>query len=701
MPKPINNEAHYIPGLDGLRTIAVAAVILYHLHIPGAVGGLLGVGVFFTLSGFLITSNLMRAWDSRGSLSLPRFWLRRFRRLMPAGILTVFVTLLLTALLRRDQLSNWGMEGLSALFYVNNWYVIGQEKSYFDTFSGPSPLSHMWSLSVEEQFYLVWPVVLLALLSAFRKRWLVTIVTAVLAAASFALMFLLASPGVDPTRVYEGTDTRAGGMLLGACLALWLSHRQASGKSILPNHGVAAVAGALGVAGILAMVVLVPQESLFLYRGGILLLTVASVLAIFGVLRPDGLWNRVLGWAPLRWLGERSFGIYLWHMPIIAFLPQPWFDQHRLVASLFTIIGAVVLAALSWSLIEDPIRRHGVIGPFRQWRQHRASVRERTQVDGGGAAENSVEPLFGSPSEARRFPLYFLTASSVALAAVVIVSAPTVAVNPDPVAPQGVPQAMTVNEEDRAAAAAATETMTATPAAPTGTSAATTSTQKAAAPAMSCTTVVHVGDSTSIGMFAANQVPNSSDLASVRYKEFGADNVVDSVFGARSTVEGWEAPDGSASYPSAVASVEELLKQHKSPSTCWVIATGVNDAANMAVGAAVSGPERIAKMMNLLKDQNVLWATVRTNTDVGAYANANMERFNRDLRDAQAKYPKLRIYDWAAESRPEWFAAGDFAHYGAVGNAERSKRFAAALAQAFPAELQGKPAKAGVVGSGR
>lgn len=669
MPKPLAPEQRYIPGLDGLRTIAVAAVLLYHIGAPGAVGGLLGVGVFFTLSGYLITSNLMRAWDQRHTLGLGTFWLRRFRRLMPAAVLTIIVSLLLTAVFARDKLHEWGMEGLSALFYVNNWHNIFREQSYFDNFGAPSPLSHMWSLSVEEQFYLLWPLALLIMLLVLRHRVAVMLGTLALTAASFAWMWWLATPGTDFTRAYEGTDTRAGGLLLGAALAIWLSARRHAGKSTRPNRQIAAILGAVGLAGIIALMVLVSQDSIFLYRGGLVLLTVATALAIFGVLHPDGLWNRALGWLPLRWLGERSYGIYLWHMPVIAFLPQPWFETHRVLGGLITVVVSVLLAALSWSLIEDPIRRHGVILPFRQWLRSRTAAKE---VGGAGTWQLS----------GRRFPSYFPAVATVILAALLAIGATNVVVNPagssNAQRASTQPQQMEVDPESRDIGTAQAD----------GSGA-------AGQPEMSCTTVVHVGDSTSIGMFSVNQVNNPADVAFTQYQEYGAAEVVDSVFGARSTTEGWEAPDGSASYPSAIDSVTELLRQGRGGAdTCWVISTGVNDAANFAA------QERIAAMMKLLDGENVLWSTAWTNTNSGYYAQDNMRSFNDALRTALQRYPKLRLFDWAAEAQPEWFAPNDYAHYSPDGNSRRSHRFAAALAQAFPAAKAGQPSEEKILRSG-
>lgn len=171
---------------------------------------------------------------------------------MPAVILTLSAVLILTAALKRKDLGTTFWEALSSLFYVNNWHVIFQEKSYFDNFGGPSPLSHMWSLSVEEQFYLLWPLLLLALLTIFRSRLGALAGTLLLTVGSFALMWFLAHPVGDNTRVYEGTDTRAGGLLVGAMLALWLSSRKHDGKTVLPNLHFANLAGLLGLGGVLS-----------------------------------------------------------------------------------------------------------------------------------------------------------------------------------------------------------------------------------------------------------------------------------------------------------------------------------------------------------------------------------------------------------------------------------------------------------------
>ena len=226
MPAPVQHSSRYMPGLDGLRTVAVAAVIAYHLGLGWAPGGLLGVGVFFTLSGYLITDILLSSWD-KGSLGLNQFWLRRARRLLPALYLMLVVVVIWVAIGHGSLMGDVRGQTLSALLYVNNWWQIDQHISYFAMFGPPSPLSHLWSLAVEEQFYLIWPWVLLIGLRLVREqrrgipvRPRLAGFTMLLAGASALEMALLYHPGFDHTRIYEGTDTRAFGLLFGAALAM-------------------------------------------------------------------------------------------------------------------------------------------------------------------------------------------------------------------------------------------------------------------------------------------------------------------------------------------------------------------------------------------------------------------------------------------------------------------------------------------------
>src|ERR671913_988058 len=246
LPKPVGHSQRYMPGLDGLRAIAVLAVIAYHLNPTWAPGGLLGVGVFFTLSGYLITDLLLGQQAATGCLQLGDFWLRRARRLLPALFLMLAVVVAGVTLLDGFLLPGLRGDVLAAVGYVSNWWNIVREASYFARFGPPPPLDHLWSLAVEEQFYLIWPFLLWLGLRYVPGRYVLAGVTLAGAALSAAAMAWIYEPGVDPTRVYEGTDTRAFGLLLAAALAMvWPSRKLRAdlitirGRLLLDTAGVA------------------------------------------------------------------------------------------------------------------------------------------------------------------------------------------------------------------------------------------------------------------------------------------------------------------------------------------------------------------------------------------------------------------------------------------------------------------------------
>src|SRR5215217_1806010 len=215
----------YSPGLDGLRAIAVMAVLLYHADLSWIPGGFLGVEVFFVISGYLITALLLAEWHQKGTINLKDFWLRRARRLLPALYVLLVVTLTFAVVFLPGEVAGLRADVIAAVGYVTNWFLIFGQESYFESVGRPSVLQHLWSLAVEEQFYLIWPIVLAVGLgfgaTRLRRRRVLT-VALVGAAASAVAMAIMYTPGVDPSRIYFGTDTRATGLLCGAALAfLW------------------------------------------------------------------------------------------------------------------------------------------------------------------------------------------------------------------------------------------------------------------------------------------------------------------------------------------------------------------------------------------------------------------------------------------------------------------------------------------------
>ncbi|GMX63208.1 acyltransferase family protein [Paenibacillus elgii] len=360
MPSPIEGKSRYMPGIDGLRALAVLAVIAYHLH-PGWVpGGLLGVGIFFVLSGYLITDLLIAEWRREGRLNLKSFWLRRFRRLLPAMLVLLTAVAAWIWLVDRSRLPALQGDFLAALTYVSNWWLVYREVSYFESFGPLSPLGHFWSLAVEEQFYLLWPLLLaLGLRLQPRRVWLAGAML-LGAAASAAAMALLYEPGADPSRIYYGTDTRAFGLLIGAALAVvWPSGKLSAGTSVRVRR-IVDWAGTAGLFAVLLMIVRSGQYDAFLYQGGFVLLSLASAVTVAALAHPSGQLGRILGCRPLRWLGVRSYGIYLWHYPVIVLTGPAGGDGISLARAALQLTATIGLAALSWKFIEEPIRRGGM-----------------------------------------------------------------------------------------------------------------------------------------------------------------------------------------------------------------------------------------------------------------------------------------------------------------------------------------------------
>src|SRR5919199_1509915 len=352
MPKPVGRTQRYMPGLDGLRAIAVLAVIAYHLELGDAVG----------------------------HLQLADFWIRRARRLLPALFLMLVVVVAWVTLFERSLLPALRGDVAAAAVYMSNWWNIFRHASYFARFGPPPPLDHLWSLAIEEQFYLVWPWLLLLGLRFVRGRYQLAGLTLAAAALSAIVMALVYEPGADPTRVYEGTDTRAFGLLVGAALAMvWPSHRLRA--DITPGRR--RLLDAVGVVGLAIIALLIwktSQYSPFLYRGGIVLLSVATVMVVAALAHPASWLRPALGWGPLRWLGVRSYGIYLWHFPIIVLTTPTVLKRASLPLELIQVGATIAVAALSWRYVEEPIRRGALARLWAQarsgeWRQKDASRR--------------------------------------------------------------------------------------------------------------------------------------------------------------------------------------------------------------------------------------------------------------------------------------------------------------------------------------
>jgi peptidoglycan/LPS O-acetylase OafA/YrhL len=387
-PKPVNkpkqdpgesmapnerSSLSYMPALDGLRAFAVFAVLAYHAGMPWATAGFLGVDVFFVISGYLITALLLNEHHRTGRVSLSNFWRRRALRLLP-GLLVLLATVsLVVPILAPDQ--NAGLRGdlIAALTYVSNWWLIFQDQPYFQAIGRPPVLQHLWSLAVEEQFYLVWPIVLaLALRNPFKrpKRLVKWILMAV--GASALTMALLYSPEGDASRVYYGTDTRLGTILLGAALAfLWSpGNRTASPKWV--GSFVRDLAGLGSLTAIAWFMLNWSEFEPLLYRGGFTLVALLAAILVAVASHPGAVTRGLLGNLPMRWIGQRSYSIYLWHWPVFM-LTRPQLDTSLTGLPLFGLrMGLTLsLAIASYGLIEKPVRS-GALG--RAWGRVRSGL---------------------------------------------------------------------------------------------------------------------------------------------------------------------------------------------------------------------------------------------------------------------------------------------------------------------------------------
>jgi len=357
-----NPSLTYRPALDGIRAFAVLAVLAYHLGLPMARGGFLGVDVFFVLSGYLITSLLLLEYDARGRIDLVRFWIRRARRLLPALLLVLLVVALwVNGTAAPFELSQRRQDLFWALFYGSNWHLISSAQDYFAGVASASMLRHTWSLAIEEQFYLLWPLIVFgALRLARRRERVVALVCGVGIGASVAAMALLFSSG-DPSRAYYGTDARIHQLLIGALLAVAMI-RVPSIRSTRPAGSAVAAVAALCLLVGFAML----GDTAAAYYGGLsVLIALAAATLIWGLeVAPHGAPGRFLSLGPCRWVGTISYGLYLWHWPVVVAVTAPAAAFAWLPGSLGLSVTRVAItfaaATLSFALVERPIREGSV-----------------------------------------------------------------------------------------------------------------------------------------------------------------------------------------------------------------------------------------------------------------------------------------------------------------------------------------------------
>ena len=436
---PPSRARRYLPGLDGMRALAVIAVVLFHSPLAVATGGFLGVEVFFVISGYIITRALLTEREERGRIALGRFWLRRARRLLPALFLLLAGVAAWSALFAEGELAGLRRDMGAAFFYVTNWDLIVTGENYFDSWERPSLLRHLWSLAVEEQFYLIWPLLLIGGLAIVRRRVLLLALILAGAAVSAGVMAALHEPGGSVSRIYYGTDARASGLLIGAALAFVWSAPLAAARGRIRGAAEGAVLAMLGTAGLAALtgfVLLLDGDAPFLYHGGFALTGVATAALIVAATHGRSPFTRLLAMRPLPWLGLRSYAIYLWHWPVMA-LTRPNVDVPLDGAALFALQAALTLALaeVSYRWVERPIRT-GALGRLRLrlragaplWRKGAVALAGAATLVGAGALAFTVT-VARAPEQPDYFALGSVRIQSPASAAT-----PTQAPEPSPAA---------------------------------------------------------------------------------------------------------------------------------------------------------------------------------------------------------------------------------------------------------------------------
>jgi peptidoglycan/LPS O-acetylase OafA/YrhL len=372
----------YLPALDGVRACAVVAVMMFHGGIPHMAGGFMGVDAFFVLSGFLITSLLIGEWRQTLTIKLGAFWARRARRLVPAlFLMLLFVAFFASVIVPKGTYGALRLDALSTLLYVSNWHFILVNSNYFNQTAAASPLLHTWSLAVEEQFYVIWPLVVLGVMH-FTKSLRALFALCVAAAIGSAVwMWVVYDGGLNTNRAYLGTDTRSQCLFIGCALAVGLvllaqrSHeegRLAKGELWRPAGGTGlaacAVSGIAGAAGAVVIWVLTTSTTSFPYDGGFFLIGLCVAAVILSIVAaPRSIVPRVLRVTPVRYVGRISYGLYIWHWPIFV-----WLDHARtglMGYELFAVRVAVTFAVsvVSFHLVERPIRMGTFVSRWRAW----------------------------------------------------------------------------------------------------------------------------------------------------------------------------------------------------------------------------------------------------------------------------------------------------------------------------------------------
>ncbi|MGM0228070.1 hypothetical protein IGJ28_000089 [Enterococcus sp. AZ091] len=359
--------SRYITGFDGIRTLAVIGVILYHLLPTQMRGGYLGVPVFFVVSGYLITDLLRQEWDQNGRIAVKDFYVRRMKRLYPGMVVMLLLSAAYITLFQRNLLNNLRGVVVSSLLYVNNWWQINHGLSYFDRFGNESPFTHLWSLAVEGQNYLIWPLLFILLMKLVKNRGTIFKIVIGCSLLSALLLAIWYSPGADPTRVYYGTDTRLFSIWMGSALAfIWPSTHL---KKEIPKKAkrVLNLAGGLSFIGLVITFFVLDDHLSFVYYGGMLIVSLLCTILVAVTAHPGASLNRWLTNPLFSYIGKRSYGIYLYQFPVMIFYEAKIGNvgENVLLHTLIEIVLILLISELSYRFIENPLRKFHYKDTFR------------------------------------------------------------------------------------------------------------------------------------------------------------------------------------------------------------------------------------------------------------------------------------------------------------------------------------------------
>lgn len=353
------STSRYITGFDGIRTLAVIGVILYHLLPTQMRGGYLGVPVFFVVSGYLITDLLRQEWDQNGKIKVIDFYVRRMKRLYPGMVMMLGLAAAYITLFQRNLLNNLRGVVVSSLLYYNNWWQINHGLSYFDRFGNESPFTHLWSLAVEGQNYLIWPLVFILLMKIGKKRSRVFNVVAGITVFSGILFAVLYTPGADPTRVYYGTDTRLFSIWMGSALAFIWPTTHLKKEIPIKAKRILNLSGIVSLLGLVFAFFLLDDHLTFVYYGGMFLISILATVLVAVTAHPGASLNRLLTNPLFSYIGKRSYGIYLYQFPVMIFYEAKVgnIGENVLLHTLVELFLILLFSELSYRFIENPLRK--------------------------------------------------------------------------------------------------------------------------------------------------------------------------------------------------------------------------------------------------------------------------------------------------------------------------------------------------------